>query len=149
MEGFTIRKLKKGDLQKGFLESLSNLFKVDLTLAQSEKIFEQIHANPVYRIFVAELKDEIVGAITLLVEQKFLLQGAKFGYLEDLAVQKRFQGRAIGKMLIDAAVAEAKREGCRVVRLDCNDRVAILYDKGGFHKKGHVNRMQINLTPDL
>ena len=146
---FKIRKLEKKDLTNGLLETLSNLFPVVLTPAKAERIFDEISANPAYHIFVAEHEDNIVGAITLLVERKFILQGATFGYLEDLAVHKDFEGRALGKLLIDAAITEARRQDCRVVRLDCNDSVARLYEACGFHKKVTVNRMQINLAPDL
>lgn len=140
-----IRKLERGDLRKGFLESISNLFKVGLTAEEAENTYERIRDNPVYRIFVAELNGEIVGAITLLVEQKFILNGARFGYVEDMAVKKCFEKRGIGKRLLEAAMEEAKKEGCFVVRLDCSDETIGFYAKAGFKKKPHVHRMQLNL----
>jgi len=146
---FKIRQLEKKDFQKGFLESLSHLFDVGLTPKESEKIYERIKDNPAYRIFVAEFEKEIVGVVTLLIEQKFILEGAKFGYLEDLAVRVGFERRGIGKSLIEAVINEAKKEDCRLIRLDCNDDVAPLYEKCGFRKKKGVHRMQINLVPDL
>ena len=145
----TIRKLEEKDFHKGFLESLSHLFKVDLTPKESKKIYERMKDNPVYHIFAAEFEGEIVGVITLLIEQKYILKGAKFGYLEDLAVRVGFERRGIGKLLVEAVINEAKQEGCRLIRLDCNDEVALLYEKCGFHKKNGVNRMQINLLPHL
>ena len=141
----TIRKLKKPDLGNGFLESLSALFRIGLTPKKAEAIFKRIKKNPFYRIFVAEMNGKIVGVVTLLIEQKFLLKGARFSYLEDMAVHKDFQGKGIGKMLVQAAIEEANKEKCLNVRLDCNDETAPFYEKSGFQIKHHVNRMQINL----
>ncbi|MDP2295575.1 MAG: GNAT family N-acetyltransferase [Pseudolabrys sp.] len=140
-----IRLLEKNDLRNGFLESISNLFKAGLDEQDAVIIFDKIRDNPVYRIFVAELGGEIVGATTLLVEQKFILNGARFAYIEDMAVRKGFEKQGIGMRLVEAAIEEAKRKGCLVVRLDCSDETIGFYTKAGFKKKQHVHRMQIDL----
>jgi glucosamine-phosphate N-acetyltransferase len=140
-----IRMLARDDLTNGFLESVSNLFKTSLSEADATAIFDKINGNPVYRIFVAELDGEIVGATTLLVEQKFILDGARFSYIEDMAVRAGFEKQGIGLRLVEAAIEEAKREGCFVVRLDCSDETIGFYNKAGFKKKPHVHRMQIDL----
>ncbi len=130
-----IRKLNKKDFAKGFFESLDNLFKVGLTIKQAEKIFSKTSANPVYNVFVAETENKIVGTATLLIEQKFLLRGAKFGYIEDVAVRKGFEGRGIGTLLIRTAVKKAKELGCLRVRLTTEDKNVIFYRKCGFKVK--------------
>lgn len=140
-----IRMLARDDLRNGFLESISNLFKTSLSAPEAGAIFDKLNGNPVYRIFVAELDDQIVGATTLLVEQKFILDGARFGYIEDMAVRAGFEKQGIGLRLVEAAIEEAKREGCFVVRLDCSDETIGFYTKAGFRKKQHVHRMQIDL----
>jgi len=145
-----IRKLAKEDFQKGFLESLSNLFMVGLTIGEAEKIYQKVCYNPVYRLFVAELDGEVVGVTTLLVEQKFLLKGAKFGYIEDVATRKGFERKGIGRLLQEVAIKEAQKEGCCLVRLDSKEKNVPFYEKCGFSKKDGTFRMQINLnTPSL
>ena len=141
-----IRKLQREDLRKGFLETLSYLFKVELTPEEAERIYDQVHNNQAYRFFVAELRGEIVGVATLLIEQKFLLGGSRFGYLEDMAVRKDSEGMGIGTLLITAAINEARREGCRVIRLDCSSQTKSFYIKNGFRKK-NAHRMQLDLLP--
>ena len=140
-----IRKLEKADLQKGFLESLAPLFRVGLSAEEAGGIFERIKDNPTYRIFVAEIDGEVVGAATLLIEQKFVLKGAKFAYLEDMSVKKSSQGKGVGKLLVQAVIDEANKEECLTFRLDCNDEMIGFYEKNGFKKKDRVHRMQRNL----
>ncbi len=140
-----VRRLRKEDIGNGLLETLSVLFPVGITTEEAGKFYDTIEGNPAYRIFVAEADGRIVGAATLLIEQKFLLKGAKFGYLEDMAVRKEYQGKGIGQRLVQAALQEAEQAGCLNVRLDCNDETAPFYEKSGFRRKDEVNRMQKNL----
>jgi glucosamine-phosphate N-acetyltransferase len=141
----SIRTLQKEDLARGFLESLVPLFKVGLTQEEAERVYTSIAGNPFYRIFVAESGGEIVGAATLLIEQKFILKGAKFAYLEDMSVRQDFQKKGIGTRLVEAVIKEARAEGCLNIRLDCNAETAHFYEKSGFARKDHVQRMQLNL----
>ena len=62
-----------------------------------------------------------------------------------MAVRAGFEKQGIGLRLVEAAIEEAKREGCFVVRLDCSDETIGFYAKAGFKKKQHVHRMQIDL----
>lgn len=140
-----IRKLKKADFKKGFLESLSNLFKSGLSPEEAQKVYKQVSSNSFYHFFVAELDGKIVGVTTLLVEQKFILKGAKFGYIEDMAVRKGFERRGIGTLLMKAAIKRADKEGCCTVRLDCNKYTLPFYEKNGFSRKRKTIRMQLNL----
>lgn len=138
-----IRRLKKRDFQRGFFESLANLYPANLTPEEAEKIYRQVCSNPVYHFFVAESEGEIVGTATLLIEQKFLLRGSKFGHIEDVATRKEFEKRGVGRLLIAAAVTKAKQEGCLQVRLNCHKNNVPFYEKCGFQKKQLM--MQLNL----
>jgi len=70
-----------------------------------------------------------------LIEQKFLLKGAKFGHIEDVAVVTKYERRGIGKLLIEALSDEAERRGCCTVRLDCTEKNRTFYEKCGFYAK--------------
>lgn len=139
-----IRKLKKEDFKKGFLEALSNLSLVDLDWKEAEKIYKNyIQGNPVYNIFVAELDGKVVGVTTLLVEQKFIHSGGKVGHIEDVATRKGFEGRGIGSALVKRVIAEAKRQGCYKVILDCSKKNIPFYKKFGFYV--HETEMRLDL----
>ena len=132
-----IRKLNKEDFHKGFFECLFDLFsqEVGLTPLEAEEILSRVCSNPAYCFFVAELEGKIVGAATLLIEQKFVLKGAKFGHLEDVAVREEYRRCGIGRSLVEALSAEAEREGCHMVRLDCTEGKRAFYEKCGFKKE--------------
>ena len=100
---------------------------------KAERIYKkQIKDNPVYKIFVAELENEIVGAITLLIEQKFIHSGGKVAHIEDVVARKGFQGQRIGSALVKTAIKQAKKEGCYKAILDCEEKNIPFYKKCGF-----------------
>ena len=48
-------------------------------------------------IFVAILDGKVVGSTTLLIEPKFIHNGGLVGHIEDVVVNKEFQGQKIGE----------------------------------------------------
>lgn len=136
-----VRKIRQSDLQNGFLESLDSLRKAsNIDGRKAGAILKKIMSNPAHVIFVAEMDGAIVGATTLLVEQKFIHKGGKVGHIEDVAVSKKFQGRGIGEMIIKAALKHAKKMGCYKTILDCNEDVMGFYEKVGFKKQSYCMR---------
>ena len=93
----TIRLINLKDIDKGFPEILENLLPVEMDKAKAKEILQNIINESKHKIFVAEddLIDNknsaniIVGATTLLTEQKFIGKGMKVGYIEDVSVKKR------------------------------------------------------------
>ncbi len=128
-----IRKLRIEDLQNGFLTSLDSLRKAsDIDKGKAEEIFKKIDSNPDYTIAVAELDGRIVGSTTLLIEQKFIHQGGLVGHIEDVVVDKNFQGQKIGEKIMKYLLEIAKNRGCYKTILDCTDDVKPFYEKLGF-----------------
>ena len=96
-----IRELRKDDLWNGFLTTLDSLRQTsDIDRDKAEKIFEKINSNPDHIIVVAELDGKIVGTTTLLIEPKFIHEGGLVGHIEDVVVDKNFQGQKIGEKII-------------------------------------------------
>ena len=128
-----IRELEKDDLWNGFLTSLDSLRKAsDIDKNKAEEIFEKINSNSDHIIAVAELDGKIVGATTLLIEQKFIHQGGLVGHIEDVVVDKNFQGQKIGEKIMNYLLEIAKNRGCYKTILDCTDDVKPFYEKLGF-----------------
>lgn len=129
----TIRKLRKDDLENGFLTTLDSLRKAsDIDKNKAEEIFEKIDSNPDYLIAVAEIDGKIVGSTTLLIEQKFIHKGGLVGHIEDVVVDKNFQGQKIGEKIMKYLLEIAKNQGCYKTILDCTDDVKPFYEKLGF-----------------
>ena len=128
-----IRKIRKEDLENGFLTTLDSLRKTsDIDKNKAEEIFEKINSNPDYLIAIAEMDGKVVGSTTLLIEQKFIHKGGLVGHIEDVVVDKNFQGQKIGEKIMKYLLETAKDEGCYKTILDCADDVKPFYEKLGF-----------------
>jgi glucosamine-phosphate N-acetyltransferase len=133
MTELTIRKLRKEDLQNGFLTTLDSLKQAsDIETKKAEEIFEKINSTPDYTIAVAELEGRVVGATTLLIEQKFIHNGGLVGHIEDVVVDKNHQGQKIGEKIMKFLLDIANERGCYKTILDCTDDVKLFYEKMGF-----------------
>ena len=140
-----IRKLRIEDLQNGFLTSLDSLRKAsDIDKSKAEEIFKKIDSNPAYTIAVAEMDGKVVGSTTLLIEQKFIHQGGLVGHIEDVVVDKNFQGQKIGEKIMKYLLDIAKNQGCYKTILDCTDDVKPFYEKLGF--KQVANELRFDHT---
>ena len=128
-----IRELRKEDLWNGFLTTLDSLRQAsDIDQNKAEEVFEKINSNPDHVIVVAELDGKIVGSTTLLIETKFIHGGGLVGHIEDVVVDKNFQGQKIGEKMMKYLLEFAKNRGCYKTILDCTDDVKPFYEKLGF-----------------
>jgi glucosamine-phosphate N-acetyltransferase len=134
MNELIIRELKEEDLWNGFLTTLDSLRQTsDINKDKAEKIFENISSNPNHIIAIAELDGKIVASTTLLIEPKFIHAGGLVGHIEDVVVDKNFQGQKIGAKIIKYLLKIAKNRGCYKTILDCTDEVKPFYEKLGFN----------------
>ncbi len=128
-----IRELRKEDLWNGFLTTLDTLRQTsDIDRNKADEIFEKINSNPDHIVAVAELDGKIVGSTTLLIEPKFIHKGGVVGHIEDVAIDKKFQGQKIGEKIMKYLLEFAKNRGCYKTILDCTDDVKPFYEKLGF-----------------
>lgn len=139
MSEIAIRKIIESDLENGYLESLDALRKAsNIDKNKAKSILKKIAQNPDHVIFVALQENQVVGATTLLIEQKFIHDGGKVGHIEDVVVSKKMQGKGIGEKIIQFVLDYAKSQGCYKTILDCDDKVKPFYEKLGFeaHSSG-------------
>ena len=141
MTDIVIRKLKKGDLWNGFLTTLDSLRNTsNIEKQKAEEIFEKINSNNDHIIAVAESEGKVVGATTLLIESKFIHNGGMVGHIEDVVVDKNYQGKGIGEMIVKYLLEYAKNRGCYKTILDCTDEIKPFYEKIGFKKNANALR---------
>ena len=136
MSELIIRKIIESDLENGFLESLDNLRQTSNLEQNSVKnILKKILENENHIIHVAELDGKIVGSTTLLIEQKFIHEGGFVGHIEDVVVNKKFEGRGIGMKLVLSLLDVSKKKKCYKTILNCEDKLIPFYEKIGFKQK--------------
>ena len=136
MSELIIRKIIESDLENGFLESLDNLRQTSSLEQNSVRnILKKILENENHIIHVAELNGKIVGSTTLLIEQKFIHEGGFVGHIEDVVVNKEFEGQGIGMKLVLSLLDVAKEKKCYKTILNCEDKLISFYEKIGFKQK--------------
>ncbi len=141
MDNVIIRELQKEDLLKGFLTTLDSLRQAsNIEKNKADKIFDKIENNPDHIIAVALVDEKIVGAATLLLESKFIHNGGIVGHIEDVVVDKNYQGRKIGEKIIRYLLECAKTKRCYKTILDCTDNVKPFYEKIGFKHNANALR---------
>lgn len=137
-----IRELKEEDLENGFLKSLDTLREASsIDKEKAKSIFKKINSNPDHIIAVAELDGKIVGSTTLLIEPKFIHNGGLVGHIEDVVVDKEYQGKKIGEKIMKFLLEISKNRGCYKTILDCTDDVKPFYEKLGFKQVGNELRL--------
>jgi glucosamine-phosphate N-acetyltransferase len=142
MNELIIRELKEEDLWNGFLKSLDSLKQAsNIEESKAKEVFQKINANPDHIIAVAELDGKIVGATTLLIESKFIHNGGLVGHIEDVVVNKEYQGQKIGEKIMNYLIEIAKNRGCYKTILDCTDDVKPFYEKIGFKQVANELRL--------
>jgi glucosamine-phosphate N-acetyltransferase len=143
MSSIKVRKLQKKDLYNGFLLSLDALRKSShLKPKKANTIFDKISNNPDQIIYVAISNGKVIGATTLLIEQKFIHDGGKVGHIEDVVVRKEYQGKGVGKKMVNTLLKYAEKKGCYKTILDCTDDLIAFYKNLGF--KRHSNSMRFD-----
>ena len=141
MEEITIRELQNEDLWNGFLTSLDSLRQAsDIEKNVASNVFEKIKNNPDHIIVVALIDGKVVGSSTLLLETKFIHNGGIVGHIEDVVVDKNYQGKKIGDKIINHLLDVAKKRGCYKTILDCADDVKPFYEKIGFKHNANALR---------
>ncbi len=98
-------------------------------------------ANPVWWAFVAETDGDIKGFALYYIRYS-TWKGQRM-YLEDIIVTEAARGNSLGKMLMDALIAEAKEKGFKGIVwqvLDWNTPAINFYNKfGAGFDNGWVN----------
>jgi glucosamine-phosphate N-acetyltransferase len=141
MADLIIRELEEKDLTNGFLTTLDVLRETSsMSEDKALEIFKKIKSNSKHIIIIAEIEGRVIGSTTLLIEPKFIHQGGIVGHIEDVVVDKKFQGKKIGEKIIIHVLEIAKNHGCYKTILDCSDNVKPFYEKLGFNHNSNELR---------
>lgn len=134
---YKIKELEKKDLDPdlGFLETLSHLAEIgNLNQNKAEEVLKKINAQGSKILVAVSGEGQIIGSVTLMLEQKFLREGKLAGHIEDVVTRKGYEGMGIASALIKKAIEIAKENGCYKLILDCHSDLVLFYQKFGFKK---------------
>ena len=123
------------------VELLNSLFEQEAEFEPNSEIqskaLSKIILDPkIGIILIAKDDDKILGMVNLLFTESTAL-GSKVALLEDMVVLSSSRGRGLGSQLIDYAISEAKKAGCKRITLLTdieNTKAQSFYQKKGFVK---------------
>jgi GNAT superfamily N-acetyltransferase len=109
------------------------------SLDEAREQFARFRQYPSYRFFVARVDGAFAGTYALIVLDNLAKRGAKAGVVEDVAVLPAFQGRGVGRAMMEHARAECRAAGCYKMTLSSNiarEGAHAFYDSLGFERHG-------------
>lgn len=112
----------------------SNIDKNKFDFINFKLLVERLPKN--HNIYVYLENDKIIGAITLIIEQKIIHNGGKVGHIEDFVILEDYRKQGTGKQLLDYVKILCIQNNCYKTILDCNEALENFYIKKGFTKKG-------------
>jgi len=115
-----------------------------LPLEDAEALFDQMHACPHQRLYVAEVRGHVVGTFTLLIARNLSHKGAPSAVVESVAVAPALQGQGIGQAMMAHAREVCRRAGCYKMALSSNlrrSRAHEFYESIGFERHGYSFRV--------
>lgn len=118
----------------------SNLDKAILDLEKAKEIFRKFSQYPDYKIYIVEIDNQPVGTFALLIMDNLGHIGTPSAIVEDVAVIAEYQGKGIGKKMMEFAMLIAKEKGCYKLTLSSNLRreaAHAFYESLGFTKHGY------------
>jgi len=127
-----IRKLSINDYD-AYYKLISQFRETDI----SEEKYKEIYSSMISDIYVMEDNEELIGTISVILEQKFIFNGCYVAHIEDVCTDKTYRHKGIGSKLLQYVIQEAKNRGCYKVILDCAGEVLQFYKANGFETRGH------------
>jgi len=148
--GLKVRPLSSGDFDRGYLRLLGQLTDVgSVTKADYAAKFNKMKNSPntyFITVIVDTELDQIIGAGTIIVEQKFIHGCGERGIIEDIVVSDQYRGKQLGKLVVATLIELGREIGCYKITLNCKDDLVKWYN--GFALKcepGNANFMTIRI----
>ena len=108
-----------------------------LNFSSLKSIVERMPENQNIYFYLNNETNEIIGAITLIIEEKIIHSGGKVGHIEDFVVLDEYRGCGIGNLLYNYVKSLCEESKCYKMILNCDDTLENYYIKKGFVKKGN------------
>ena len=108
--------------------------------------FAQIQTDAGQQLLVAEEEGKVVGTMALIIVPNLSHGGLPWAGVENVMVDADYRRRGIGKLLMDYALAQAKKAGCYKIQLisDKSRKEAHKFYRAlGYKASGHGFRLYL------
>jgi ribosomal protein S18 acetylase RimI-like enzyme len=86
-------------------------------LTPYRRAFADVHADPNQLLMVAERNGQVIGTLQLTIIPGLSRAGSSRGQIEAVRVAEAARGSGLGSVLMEWAIEESRRRGCRLVQL--------------------------------
>lgn len=117
-----------------------------LNLKEANEMFAKFSQYPYYKVFIAEIQGQTVGTFALLIMNNIAHKGAPSGVIEDVVVSQDHRSKGIGKIMMNFAMEQCRKQGCYKVALSSNSKridAHRFYESLGFVKHGYSFSMNL------
>lgn len=111
-----------------------------------EATFKDEEVKSVYYRIFAEVDGKVIGRAYLYVIENENRDGAKYGILGEVLVEKEARGGGLGTQLVGQVIEKAKEIGCYKLLADSRferEKVHSFYERFGFIKHGFEFRLNL------
>ena len=98
----------------------------------SKPVNPQYLSDPNSTTIVISIEDIIVGVASIHIIKKLT---RILGIIEDVAVNKKYRGKGVGKKLVERLILIGKQKNCDKIVLSSSEQNSKFYEKIGFKKK--------------
>jgi len=98
----------------------------------SKPVNSEYLSDPNSTTIVISVEDIIVGVASIHIIQKLT---RILGIIEDVAVNKKYRGKGVGKKLVERLILIGKQKNCDKIVLSSSEENSKFYEKIGFKKK--------------
>jgi predicted N-acetyltransferase YhbS len=114
------------------------------SLKDYRQVFARISAVPGLELLVAEREGEVVGSLVLFIAPNLSHGGLPWALVEDVIVDQKYRRQGVGRLLMDYAIAQAKKAGCYRIGLSSDksrQEAHQFYRALGFKTSAHGFRL--------
>lgn len=108
------------------------------------RVFAEISASSGHELLVAEEQGEVAGSVVFLIVPNLSHGALPRALVENLVVDRRYQRKGLGRLLMEYAIARAKEAGCYKLALESNKKrreAHRFYSSLGFKASAHGFRL--------
>lgn len=135
---FEISDIKYKDYYNNYLYLMKQLTSIDpdkICYDDFCKFIDKLNNNHIIKVIRRTDNNQVIGSITVLIEEKIIHNFGKVAHIEDVVVDKSMRGFGIGQKLLE--IAENECNNCYKIILDCSNENVKFYEKCGYEWKGN------------
>lgn len=128
-------------------EHLDDLYKLYIEISEETPLnkdlasdrLRSIRAQHYYRVYIGFLGGQPACTYSIMIAPNLNHGGKPWAVVENVVVSKAWQGRGLGRTMMEHAIAQAINEGCYKLALSSNAKrvgAHVFYEKLGFVREG-------------